>query len=247
MNLYLQVNELGYYPYDGVFTALEGADKIGGYNIIHFDNIDEVPYGSMVVSGIEETVSYFNRIGIVAPKNLVIFDQLYSAGYLKRKVRYTTLVEFYNSNTTFPIFIKPRFEYKAVPSGVLKTSTGVRDTLTEFLQDHAQTELIVCDPVEILSEYRVFVTKRKGIISMHYYLGDPFVYPDAAYIKEVCNYILSLPNIPASFVVDFMVTPTGTDVIELNDAWAIGSYGMDSKDYFNFLLVRWRELMATVK
>lgn len=52
--------------------------------------------------------------------------------------------------------------------------------------------------------------------------------------------------VPDAYGIDFGVTKDGrTLLIEVNDAWALGCYGLESHLYAKFLLTRWAQLTDT--
>lgn len=101
---------------------------------------------------------------------------------------------------------------------------------------------IVSPVVDFKSEYRVFV--RYGqILDMKHYWGDPLMFPDSKVIQRAIKDYTSAPD---AYGIDFGVTKDGrTLLIEVNDAWALGCYGLESHLYAKFLLTRWTQLTDT--
>jgi len=51
-------------------------------------------------------------------------------------------------------------------------------------------------------------------------------------------------NFPISYTIDIGVLENGENVvIEFNDMWAIGNYGMDNSDYLSLLRQRYFEII----
>ena len=82
--------------------------KGGGFDIIFFEDIEEVPASNyyMVVADIESTNSYLARLGKDPKKALNIPVELDYDFYTQRWVKRMTLGEF-RKDPIFPVFIKP--------------------------------------------------------------------------------------------------------------------------------------------
>lgn len=58
--------------------------------------------------------------------------------------------------------------------------------------------------------------------------------------------VQSYTKVPAGYLADFGLTDEGrTVLIEINDGYALGSYGLFYLDYAKLLAVRWAELTGT--
>ncbi|CAK0776520.1 hypothetical protein CCP4SC76_6160002 [Gammaproteobacteria bacterium] len=101
--------------------------------------------------------------------------------------------------------------------------------------------LVICsDVVDMVSEYRVYVTKGE-IIGCKQYWGDFRKFPDFSVIDQA---IATFKDHPAWYAIDFAVTQTGvTMLIEINDGFAIGCYGLNSMLYSGLLEARWEQLV----
>ena len=91
-----------------------------------------------------------------------------------------------------------------------------------------------------LSEYRVFVI-NKEIVDCRRYYGDYAINPNVKFIKEtIANYATQ----PVSYGIDFGVTDTGeTMLIEVNDGYSLGSYGLNHRDYTKLCMLRWNQMV----
>lgn len=137
-----------------------------------------------------------------------------------------------------PIFAKPvPGDLKLFPGMVL---TRFRDlVLTASLpSSHA----VVCsDPVEMVSEYRVFVA-RGEVVGCRHYKGDFRRFPDFGVIDAT---IQSFHEAPRGYGIDFAVTAGGeTVLVEVNDGFSLGCYGLPALPYSLLLESRWEELVA---
>ena len=134
-------------------------------------------------------------------------------------------------------FVKP-IQQKLF-TGLVWSPDDPRSRLLVACYPH-DTPCYVSDVVEFVSEYRCFF-KRGEPIGVRHYRGDPFVALDKkVYDKAVkcCK-----GNMPDAFVLDMGVTDTGeTVLVEANDAFAVGAYGLASLVYARMLETRWEQL-----
>ena len=147
-----------------------------------------------------------------------------------------TMAEF-REDTRCPIFVKPNGRAKEFISGVL-TSLSTKELLLNDVPD--DEECFVSDIVDFVSEYRGYVIKGK-LEGIKHYLGDFRVFPD---MKIVDSAVKDYISAPAGYSIDFGVTSDGrTLLIECNDGWSLGNYGLESKLYCKLLTNRWLEIM----
>lgn len=158
-------------------------------------------------------------------------------GYLDRVIIKDKLSHIVNNPSLWPVFIK------SVDQKVLtgKVISSTKDLIGISFQDN-DIDIYRSPVVDFKSEYRVFV--RYGqILDMKHYWGDPLVFPDSKVIQRAIEDYTSAPD---AYGIDFGVTKDGrTLLIEVNDAWALGCYGLESHLYAKFLLTRWAQLTDT--
>ena len=93
-----------------------------------------------------------------------------------------------------------------------------------------------------LCEYRVFVI-RGNIVGTKHYAGDSSIAVDASVINQAIELLEQSTQKTAAYAVDFGVRATvQTAVVEWNDGYSLGSYGLDRAIYTDLLITRWREL-----
>lgn len=157
-------------------------------------------------------------------------------GFLKRNVQKITVGDLKES--MLPLFIKP-IETKLFTGDVF-TNKNQLNILKQYYEDvDESTQIWVSDLVDIVSEWRCFVSSDK-VVGISYYSGDFFVYPDKAIIL---NIVETYHNSPISYSIDVGVTKEGkTILIESNDFWSLGSYGLEGKIYFESYLKRFKEI-----
>lgn len=243
MKVYIRTNK-NLPAVDWSFAAFIGADKMG-MEYIFFEDIMEVPANrnNIVVSDIDDMVVFFNRLGINVPAPL---DAYYlfrdNPIFIGRKHTYGTVGELKDGWMPYkPCFIKPSEEVKKVVSGVVKDANSLPLLFGQYDDD---IEVLCAEYVDIVSEYRAFVSRKKGIVGLKHYLGDFFKYPSGQFVEDAANFLQGYTDMPACYSIDFGVTADGrTTVIECNDGWSLGSYGLEGDVYLRFLIERWLELM----
>ena len=136
-----------------------------------------------------------------------------------------------------PFFMKP-VEEKAAPGIVVNTW----EDLDPYIYVDPETELYCSEAVHFVSEWRCFLLYGK-IIGVHFYYGDR----EAEYDPTVIDAAVKVyPDMPAGFAMDFGVTDDGrTLLIEVNDGYSLGTYGLEATLYARLLSARWAEMNGT--
>lgn len=77
------------------------------------------------------------------------------------------------------------------------------------------------------------------------YSGDLFVNIDGAYLNSVIRENRS--TFPSAYTIDIGILSSGENVvIEFNDMWAIGNYGMPNDMYLRVLRERYFEIVRNI-
>jgi hypothetical protein len=101
--------------------------------------------------------------------------------------------------------------------------------------------LQAAEPVELVSEWRYYV-HRQQIRGLAYYRGDWSVVPDSATVRQA---VVDYGTAPVAYALDFGVSAEGrTLLIEANDAFGLGAYGLDAVVYATMLEERWLQLVG---
>lgn len=222
-------------PFDNFCSdAAIGAKEHGIDNIYPFEDIKEVPYDNhtIVVTSVEESQEWLGRK--VKP-----IDQLWCREYKKRKIEYRDI----NYISEFPCFIKPADDIKAFTGIIVNNKKEIK-----LFTNNYSGEVEVQEPIyNIESEYRVYVNKDRGILGIKHYLGDPYLKLDEDFVNLVHS--VAKKNLKEnSYTLDFGIKENGTNcLIEVNDGWAIGNYGLTPYDYYSFVKSRWLQLTGLLK
>lgn len=105
------------------------------------------------------------------------------------------------------------------------------------------TEVMVYEPFKevIESEWRIYVNNNK-IIDSRNYSGDFKINPDYGYCENVIK--TTCADFPVAYTVDIGILSNSENVvIEFNDMWAIGNYGVPNEIYLKLLKQRYFEII----
>jgi len=203
---------------------------------IFFEEIEEVPLNknNIVVSFVEETIQHLENLGVVVPRVMNIPKEIES--YAQRSIRRITMGEYRKAHY-LPTFIKPDFKPKSFQAGVITKESSI-----EFFKDVKDDEQIMTsEVVDLVSEFRGYVVDRE-LKGMHLYQGDFRKYPDFKVVEQA---IKDFKSQPRGYSIDFGVTEKGdTVLIECNDGFSLGNYGLRADLYTNLLIKRWIELTS---
>jgi len=141
------------------------------------------------------------------------------------------------ANRGIKIFIKP-LQIKLFTGFVLDQMTysclnGISD----------DTPIITCAPFEhkILSEWRLYVYKNE-IVDSRNYSGDFMIHPDYVFAKNIIK--SNQDTFPIAYTIDIAILQNWqTVVVEFNDMWAIGNYGIPNDLYLRLLTHRYFQLV----
>jgi hypothetical protein len=192
---------------------------------------------TLVVGGTVAVQRALGQLGVAVPPPLNIPKPL--VAFAGRRVWVTTLGEVRSrvTGSTEPVFVKPLAETKAF-AGLVVASAADLDRVRHF-DDSLPVQAAV--PVAFASEWRYFVLRGKVVGTAHY-KGDCFTHPDAGTVRRaVADYVAA----PEGYGLDFGVTADGrTLLVEANDGYALGPYGLDPVIFAELLEARWCEIVG---
>lgn len=137
------------------------------------------------------------------------------------------------------VFIKPLHMHKAFTGHV--TSGQIRD-LIETASFPDDFEVLCSEPVSFVSEYRLFI-HRGLIVDCRRYRGIYTRLVDIEGVGQDC--VKAFKSAPVAYALDLGLTLEGkTLVVEVNDAFSLGAYGMPSIPYAQMVIDRWEELLG---
>lgn len=214
-----------------------------GIDIVFFDDIEEVPASKwhIIVAGIEQTNSYLKRLGLPEKQALNIPKCIEK--YADRQIWRTNMAsvreQIDEDYIKFPVFIKPNGRAKEFIAGILENE-GMFQRHMSSIPD--ETEVLLSEVVDFVSEYRGYICQGELLGILHY-KGDIRVFPDMKVVDEAID-VYTNNGAPAGYSMDFGITSDGrTLLVECNDGWSLGNYGLEPSKYCRLLGRRWYEMM----
>ncbi|PTT70718.1 hypothetical protein DBR25_18015 [Chryseobacterium sp. HMWF001] len=139
------------------------------------------------------------------------------------------------------IFVKPKSKAKLFTGCVIQSNYDLL-RLESFSKD---TELYCSSVVEWLSEFRVFVNQSE-IVGIKKYSGDKNLKLDMDTVKTAIKDFENSDEKTSAYGIDFGILNNGeTALVEWNDGFALGSYGLDKEIYTDLILKRWEGIFET--
>lgn len=236
MKVYIQSKENGIPHNDNFYSAYEGFLGMG-FEVIPFWTPEQLSLAERedIAVGYVGTVRRrLYELGITAPE--MDYPEPLKK-YLGRKVWPSTINTVSNNPELWPVFVK---------SVENKKFTGVTVRSTKDLIGCGcwgrDAEVICSEIIDLRAEWRTFVRYGK-ILDVRPYKGDWRRHYDPNVIE---NAVKEFAGAPKGYAADFGVTAEGkTVLIEVNDGYALGSYGLNENSYAKLLSARWAELTGT--
>lgn len=236
--VYLQSNEDRKLPHHfDVACAMYGAiDNSQDIRLTTFEEVSSGKFDSLIrsnlfVGSVEFMREVFSRVG----KNDVRLPQ-----NSNRDFKLMTFGDARNiviKNTNDKLFVKPVD---------IKLFTGfVMDKYSYTSNSNVPEDSIVMVydvfSSKILSEYRCYIHWNK-IVDIRNYSGDLFILPSKDYIESIIY--SNKTSFPVAYTIDIGILENGENVVvEYNDMWSIGNYGIDNTEYYRLLRDRYFEII----
>lgn len=222
--------------------------KLRGYEVVTFER-QQFTAGEFDVDLLNdrETTIVFASVGVVcealeraqrpAPPNLDYPSEL--TAYIGRTIQELTLGTIRDwvrqGSMRLPLHIKPRDQQKLFTGRVVH---GFKDLL-DLAWVNDSVPVYAQEVIEIQSEWRVSIL-RGAIINVAHYKGDPLSFPDRG---QLVQGLAAFKFAPIAFAMDWGITRDGrTVLVEVNDGFALGNYGVSGSLYTAMIESRWREL-----
>jgi hypothetical protein len=239
MKVYIQANNDNLPHHFDAACALYGAIDLGlDYKLITYDWLDtinpELFRNNLFVGSVEFMRKIFDKLGKSprVPDNSNREEEFIKLSEVKTRIE--------NGET---LFVKPK-QIKLF-TGMIVNKQFVF-SLNPYPDD---TDVIVSKPFEseIVSEWRCYVRKNiigDPIVDIRCYSGDPFVIPKKEFILELFNQ--NILKYPKAYTIDVAILENGENtVVEYNDMWAIGNYGIENEKYVSLLKERYFEIIRS--
>ncbi len=195
---------------------------------------------TLVAGGVPVVEDALTALGVTVP----LADNLPSclAKYRGRKVWTSTWGElrarYGKTGPPEPLWVKSLRHNKGAPSIAVYHADDIAGA-SGLPDSH---EVLISEYVTFVSEWRCFVC-RGQILDLCRYQGEVFRFSDP---KVITNAISDhAPVAPAGYGIDFGVMMNGQRVlIEANDGYSLGPYGLESTEYAELLEARWLQLVG---
>ena len=246
MKAYIEINKNDGLPINvDVQLAVDGLIYLG-YDILTFSKEDvetmrlqivartgEVPF----IGSINTITRLLKHIGKY-PTPLDFPTEIIESGLMNRPIFKMKLNDaicsFRSVDYSVPMFIKP-VETKLF-DGILIS----KESQLNYFNGLNNPDIFMSDKINIVSEYRCYVHKGKLIYGCNY-SGDFRVGLDYSYVDKLIKVYI---DCPVSYTIDVAVLEDGKHtVIEVNDFWSIGGYGLSCYNYAEMLVDRWKEII----
>lgn len=222
-----------------VATAVQGFLQMGT-EVILYEKLDDilqwVTRDDIVVSFIGDVDRTLAKFGVVA-ESFNYPDAL--AEYLGRKVWTDTLYSMYNDRSKWGVFAKP-FEEKVFTGKVF-------NTLADFVGCGGEMDIpVICsEAIKVKAEWRCFIRYGALLDIRPYGFNTDFNYHYAYSVVESMLRDFNLwEGRPDGCSLDICVTDDNrTLLVEVNDGYALGCYGLDSLHYAKLISARWSQLL----
>jgi len=172
------------------------------------------------------------KIGKYSPPALDYPEPL--TEFLGRKIWKSTLGEV--RTTVTPTFVKP-IEQKKFTGFIWRADI---ESKMRVVTIHDDTPVWCAEPVEFVSEYRACIL-RQEVLACQRYKGDWSIVPSKDIVEA--GMMAMGQKAPHAYCLDWGVTKDGrTLLVEANEGYAFGHYGLHHVSYARMLSARWREL-----
>ncbi len=173
------------------------------------------------------------KMGKPIPENVDYPDEL--TEFLGRNIIIGTLDEL-RMHPGKPMFIKP-LEHKAFSGFVWD---GGKVSRSRIVTHGDETKVFMCEPLTFVSEFRSFILYDQ-VIDCRLYKGDWSKAPDRVVVESAVKKMKK--SSPMAYCLDWGVTDTGkTLLVEMNEGYAFGGYGLSHVSYAQMLSARWHEM-----
>lgn len=157
-----------------------------------------------------------------------------------RWIRESTLKEVRQASE--PVFVKPLRDHKVFTGYVRKNELDDVNRSAHLDDDFA---VVTAEVVSMISEWRCFIHDAKCVAARPY-AGLPTSPPPSIEVVHQCIELLAA-RAPIAYSIDLARLNDGrTVVVEINDAYALGCYGMPSIPYAQMIEARWRQMTGAV-
>ena len=223
-------NVNAYAAYDGFRERGIGTETFRPDDEAFWDALP-IQEGNLVfAAGIGTVLRILDRWGVPRPLSIDYPDSL--EPWFGRRIWRTTLAEIRDSNT--PLFVKS-VAAKGVNGHVVRDFSDL--LRTAGAEDDAP--VYASEPIRFETEWRVFVAEDE-ILDVRLYKGSRFLAPEEGPIREMVAAFTNSGEAPAAFGLDVgLVEGKGLRLVEVNEGFSLGVYGLAPALVARMLEARW--------
>ncbi len=235
MRVYIRTSHNGFPETEAEYTAYQGFQALGIMPEFYTKDEDlEIcsPY-DLIVGRVSTVTKKLHSLGVDVPE----YDYPAELNeYLGRHIWEDTLESVLKKEETWPLFVKP-IKDKAFTGFILRSENDVPRLYRATME-----EPVLCSElVSFEAEWRAFV-RYGNVIDVRPYSGDWRKHFDTRVIESAVDRFITAP---AGYAIDFGITDKGeTVLVEVNDGFALGTYGIEPVQYAKLLSARWSELVG---
>ena len=232
--------------YDLAIGFKELGEEVKFYNAADIF-ADTIPHtdNDIVVGHIDQCRRYISLLNeqCKTPPNVDYPEPLIS--FMGRKFWILDLKSVYTQmtgNNPEPIFVKS-YDQKIITGFVCRNFT---DYVEHCTGHDLNTVVYVSEVVDFKAEFRTYI-HRHDIVACLRYKGDYDKAPCKATV-EAMLYALRNTKMPVAYSIDVGILDTGeTVLIECNDGFALGNYGVPARRYAEMHRDRWYQIVKEMR
>lgn len=237
LRVLIQYNSMG--PIDvNAAAAQNGFDLINWECVPFYNEMPSITKNDLVVGHIGIVLKALDKLKVDRPDPIDYPGGMENV--LNRRVWKSSLNMVMNFPEMWPVFIKPVHHHKLFKGFVVNEYSDfiLNSAFGSWSED---VEVWCSDVVEFKTEYRCFV-RYSEILDVRHYRGDWKIRPNVDYIEKVVK--LYDHKIPLdAYSIDFGVMSDGTTtIVEVNDSYSLGYYGLNHVSYAKMICTRWCQL-----
>jgi len=242
--VYIQIGSDGMPVAPCGFALWEGSRFLGlnpeGFRVEHLPYL-QITKETLVHGWVKTVHDALAMINVPTPAAIDYPVEL--AQFLNRNIKLTTLGQVHSDFVASeqeqggpaPVFIKP-YQHKLFTGHTIERFSHLAET-SNFPPD---TQVWRSDVIDIKTEWRCFV-KDRCLLDVRKYTGNTWSTPDK---NAVIQMISAYRHAPAGYALDVGIDETGkTVLVEVNDGYALGTYGFDGLNYAELVIARWEEIV----
>lgn len=221
------------------YAAADGFNQMG-VDIVPFrsleeiDEFDDLGEKAMVCGNIADVLKALDKMGVPHP---IEVDYPTHLNWMMGRTVKTMRIEDVRRGTD-RVFVKPVTQ--KLFTGLVWSPDDPRSRMVLAPFDY-NTQVMVTEVVDFVSEWRCFV-KRHALVGAKHYTGDWTKVPSRHLLDTAIAQGRGIMS--DAYTIDLGVTADGqTLLVEVNEGFALGCYGLASVVYASFMEARWEQFV----